>query len=88
MAYKLDFSLSSHVYLVFHVSLLKNIIGDTIPVQTILPKMNEEEKIILEPETILETRITQIQNKTITKNLIKWKNPPIYEETWEDEFFI
>jgi hypothetical protein len=57
MAYKLELPPSSRVHLVFHVSYLKKIIKNNILVQTILPKINEEEKIILEPETILETRI-------------------------------
>ena len=42
MAYKLEFPPSSHVHLVFHVYFLKKVIGDKIPVQTILPKINEE----------------------------------------------
>jgi hypothetical protein len=54
MAYKLELSPSSRVHLVFHVSCLKKVIGDKIHVQTILPEINEEGKIILEPETILE----------------------------------
>jgi hypothetical protein len=37
MAYKLDLPTSSRVHPVFHVSWLKKIIGDNIPVQTILP---------------------------------------------------
>jgi hypothetical protein len=60
MAYKLELPPSSHVHPVFHVSFLKKVINDKIPVQTILPEINEEGKIILEPETILETRIKQL----------------------------
>ena len=37
MAYKLEFHASSRVHQVFHVSCLKKVIGDNIPVQTILP---------------------------------------------------
>jgi hypothetical protein len=37
--------------------LLKEVMSDKIPIQTILPEINEEGKIILEPKTILETRI-------------------------------
>jgi hypothetical protein len=57
MAYKLELPPYSRVHLVFHVSFLNKVIGNKIPVQTILPEINEEGKIILEPETILETII-------------------------------
>jgi hypothetical protein len=57
MAYKLELPPYSHVHSVFHVSFLKKVIDNKISVQTILPKINEEGKIILELETILETRI-------------------------------
>ena len=60
MAYKLELPPSSCVHSVFHVSFLKKIIDNKIPVQTILPEINEKGKIILEPETILETRIKRL----------------------------
>jgi len=44
------------VHLVLHVSCLNKVIGDKIPIQTILPKLDEEGKIILEPEEVTETR--------------------------------
>jgi hypothetical protein len=57
MAYKLELPASSRVHPVFHVSCLKKVIGDNIPVQTIFPELDEEGKIILEPEAIIDTRI-------------------------------
>jgi hypothetical protein len=57
IAYKLELSPSSHVHLVFHVSCLKKVTGDKITIQTILPEINKEGKIILEQEAILEIRI-------------------------------
>jgi hypothetical protein len=53
MAYKFKLPTSSRVHPVFHVSCLKKVIGEKIPVQTILPKLDEEGKIILEPEAIV-----------------------------------
>jgi hypothetical protein len=40
-----------------HVSCLKKVINDKIPIQTTFLEFDEEGKIILEPETILETWI-------------------------------
>jgi hypothetical protein len=57
MAYKLQLPASSRVHPVFHVSCLRKVIGDKISVQTIFPELDEEGKIILEPEAITDTII-------------------------------
>jgi len=62
MAYKLELPTASRLHTVFHVSCLKMVIGDKLPVQTILPELDEEGKIILEPEAITETRTQQLRN--------------------------
>ena len=66
----------------------KKNIGEKLPVQTMLPELDEEGKIILEPEEITEIRTRQLQNRSIPKYLIKWKNLPAEDSTWEDESFI
>jgi hypothetical protein len=88
MAYKLEFLASSRVHPVFHVSCLKNVIGDKIPIQTIFPKLDKEGKIILEPEAIIDTRIRQLRNKSISEYLIKWRKLSAEDSTWDDESFI
>jgi hypothetical protein len=88
MAYKLELPVSSRVHPVFHVSFLKKVIGDKIPIQTILPELDEEGKIILEPKAITDTRICQLRNRSISEYLIKWRKLPVEDSTWEDESFI
>jgi len=56
MAYKLELPTASRVHPVFRVSCLKKVIGDKLPVQTIFPELDEEGKIILEPEAVTKTR--------------------------------
>ena len=56
MAYKLELLAASRVHPIFHVSFLKKVIGEKLPIQTILPELDEEGKIILEPEEVTETR--------------------------------
>jgi hypothetical protein len=53
MAYKLELPTSSRVHPVFHVSCLKKVIAEKITVQTILPELDEEGKIISYPEAIV-----------------------------------
>jgi len=48
------------VHPVFHVSCLKKVIGDKLPVQTIFPELDKEGKIILEPEAVIEIRTRQL----------------------------
>ena len=55
MAYKLELPTASRLHHVFHVSCLKKVIGDKLPVQTIFLEIDEEGKIILEPEAVIET---------------------------------
>jgi hypothetical protein len=88
MAYKLELFASSRVHPIFHVSYLKKVIGNKIPVQTILPELDEEGKIILDPEAITDTRIHQLSNRSISKYLIKWRKLLAEDSTWEDEYFI
>ena len=88
MAYKLELPATSWVHSVFHVSYLNKIIGDKIPIQTILPELDEEGKVILELEIISEIRTKQLRNRVITEYLVKWKNIPVEDSTWEDESFI
>ncbi len=59
-----------------------------IQVQTILPELDEEGKIILELGAVIETRTQQLRNQSILEYLIKWKKLPIEDSTWEDKNFI
>ena len=59
-----------------------------IPIQKILPELEEEGKIILEPGAVIETRTRQLGNRSISEHLIKWKNLPVKDSTWKDKNFI
>ena len=88
MAYKLELPASSRVHPIFHVSCLKKVIGDKLLVQTILLEIDEEGKIILESQVVTETITWQLRNPSILEYLIKWKNLPTKDSTWEDKNFI
>ena len=88
MAYKLELPAISRVHPVFHVSCLKKVTEDKIPIKTIFPELDEEGKVILEPEKISETRTKQLRSRVIIEYLVKWKNLLIEDSTWEDESCI
>jgi len=50
MDYKLELPTSSRVHPAFHVSCLKKVIWDKIPIQNFFPELDEEEKFIMETE--------------------------------------
>jgi len=56
MAYKLELPASLWVHPVFHVSCLKKVMGEKLLVQKIFSELDEEGKIILEPEEVTKTR--------------------------------
>ena len=59
-----------------------------MPIQTILPDLDEEEKDILEPENILEIKTNSLLNRVIIEYLVKWKNLPVEDSMCKDESFI
>lgn len=76
VAYALELPTSSKIHNVFHVSILKEVVGWHTIVQIELPELDEEGQLQLEPESILETRTKGLRSKKITEYLIKWKKKP------------
>ena len=62
VAYKLELP-PSHIHPVFHVSFLKKVIGTNTREQIVLPEMDTEGSIILEPEAILNQRTRQLRSR-------------------------
>ncbi|KAH9324019.1 hypothetical protein KI387_044476, partial [Taxus chinensis] len=61
------------------------VIGQKFEAQTELSELDEEGRIILEPEKILQTHTKRLRTRDINKYLIKWKNLSIEDAIWEDE---
>ncbi|GJZ35092.1 putative mitochondrial protein, partial [Tanacetum coccineum] len=80
VAYKLKLPESLTIHPVFHVSQLKKVIGDQIAILTIPSGLNEEMEMLLQPEEVLGTRMDSIGKHEV---LIRWKDLPGYEATWE-----
>jgi hypothetical protein len=76
VAYELDLQDKSHIHNVFHVSCVKRVLGQQQKAQTILPMLDEEGRIILEPKAIIATREKRLRSQVIKEYLIKWKNLP------------
>jgi hypothetical protein len=75
VTYELYFPFS-HIHKVFHVSYLKKVLGQTLSVQTKILELDEEGKLILEREKVIDWNSISLRNKTIMEYLIKWKCMP------------
>jgi hypothetical protein len=60
-------------------------VGQHVVTSTELLPLDEERKLILIPEEVLETREQKLSNRSIKNYLIKWKNLPMEDATWEAE---
>jgi hypothetical protein len=85
IAYELELPYGSKIHNVFHVSCLKRTLGQNIVANEKLPPADDEGQVILIPEEILEAREKKLRNRNIGEYLIKWKNFPIEDATWENK---
>ena len=85
VAYELQLPEGSKIHSVFHVSWLKKVLGKKIEPCAKLPPLNDEGHLVLNPEVILDTQQKKLRNKTIIEYLIKWRNLPSEDATWERE---
>jgi hypothetical protein len=85
VAYELELPEGCKIHNVFHVSCLKKAVGQHVVISTELPPLDEEGQLILILEEVLETKERKLRNKSIKEYLIKWKNLPIEDTTWEGE---
>ena len=88
VAYELKLPETSQIHNVFHVSNLKKLLGQQQSIQTTLPALDEEGKLILEPEAIINIREWRLHIRMIKEYLIKWKNFPEEDASWETEKFV
>jgi hypothetical protein len=78
----------SRIHNVFHVSCLKKALGQHIRPIEVLPPMDEEGQLVLIPEEVLEVRETRLRNRSVKEYLIRWKDLPIEDATWEQEHVV
>ena len=50
-----------------------------------LPPIEGEGHLVLQPEALLDTRVRQLRSKVIKEYLIRWRNLPDEDSTWEGE---
>ena len=82
VAYRLQLPEGARVHPVFHISQLKQHVGQA-EVQTALPVLDADGLISHEPVQILERRISKKGNRAATQVLVKWSDSYPEDATWE-----
>jgi hypothetical protein len=50
-----------------------------------LPPLDEEGQLVLVPEEVLEVRERRLHNRVIREYLIRWRDLPAEDATWESD---
>ena len=85
MAYELELLEERKIHNVFHVFNLKKIVGKHIAPSIKLPPLDDEGLLVLIPERILQVQERKPWNRVILEYLVKWKELPMEDATWERE---
>lgn len=88
VAYRLELPPTSRIHSIFHVSLLKKVVGDAVVNPTLPASLEINEDSGWESETALDQRTLVPHGISTSQVLIHWKNKTIEEATWEDKDFI
>ena len=83
VAYRLILPSTLRIHPVFHVSQLERDIGD-LPIETELPlEWEPDVSMLVEPKAILSSLQVTKHGERFEEWLIRWKDRPVEESTWE-----
>lgn len=88
VAYEIELPPKRRIHNFFHVSCLKKAIGQGTVTSSVLPPLDEEGKLVMVPDEILDRRERTLRNRVITEYLVRWKDLPIEDATWEGEAIL
>ncbi|CAN1179522.1 Transposon Tf2-9 polyprotein [Linum perenne] len=84
VAYKLKLPDTAAIHPVFHVSLLKKMVGVGGVVQATLPDVDATGVLKLEPVAILARQFIKRNNIAVTQVLVQWSHQTEADAVWED----
>ena len=84
VAYRLDLPPESRIHPVFHVSCLKEKLGQRHKLVVTLPPTDKEGIVKPEPEEVLDRRMTKKKGRAVTEILVKWKGLGAEDASWRN----
>ena len=87
VAYSLDVPNKGKIHDELYVPCLKKKLGSTTYIQIEFPMLDNEGKLVLEPECILKIKTRTLRSRSVKEYLIKWINLLDDEVTWDTEYF-
>jgi hypothetical protein len=88
VAYELELPEGSKIHNVFHVSCLKEVVGQQISISQNLPPLDEEGQLELVPEEVLQQRERKLRSRIIRECLVRWRGLLVEDATWEGEHIL
>ena len=85
VVYELKLPDDWQIHNVFHVGLLRKYVSNTNHILPDLPKVDPEAELLAEPKKILKMDNQHLRNKTFRRFLVKCKDYPEEEASWERE---
>ena len=80
VAYRSKLPDGSKIHLVFHVSQLKQVLGDHHQVIPLPEVLNADKEFVIVPESVVATRYNE---DGFMEALVHWQGLPSHEDTWE-----
>jgi len=87
-AYKLQLPETTKIHPVFHVSLLKKVIGNYNMIDELPTELACDDGTSLEPEGILAKRVIKNGEDAVSQVLIQWKVQILEDAMWKEEFYV
>ena len=88
MPYELELQVERKIHNVFHVSNLNKIVWKHISPSIEFPPLDDEGILVLILERIIQVQERKLRNKMIQEYLLKWKELPTEDATWEGEHIL
>ena len=83
VAYKLQLPPTFSIHPVFHISQLRPAVGTVLPTVALPSQLSEDLELLLEPVEVLGYRMIGNSIPHDVEVLIRWKDLPAHETTWE-----
>jgi hypothetical protein len=88
VAYEIGLPEGNKIHNVFHVSFLKNAVGQPVNISEEFPPLDEEGQLELVLEEVVKKREHNLRSRVIMECLVRWSGLLVEDATWEGEHIL